>query len=71
MPDKGSDLVKKLAKRGAAVPKFMSPLFSKGYYLYVDNCYTSKNFTYYFFENGTLMWYRYVMKIQGQCNEQN
>ena len=52
--DAGSSLVKFLGKR-AVVPKLMSPLFSKGYHLHVDNWYTSENPARYLLENGTIM----------------
>ena len=44
-----SDLVKRLGK------KFMLPLFSKGYHLYVDNWYAGENLARYFLENETWM----------------
>ena len=44
-----SDLVKRLGK------KFMLPLFSKGYHLYVDNWYAGENLAHYFLENETWM----------------
>ena len=45
--NEGSDLVKRLGK------KFMLPLFSKGYHLYVDNWYAGENLARYFLENET------------------
>ena len=47
--------MKRLQKIRAVVPELMSPFVSKGYYLYVENWYTSKKLACYLLENGTLM----------------
>ena len=55
-PNKNDDdpqLVRRLGKSGAVIPRLMETLLNKGYRLYVDNWYTSQELFTYLHENGT------------------
>lgn len=47
------DLVRRLGKSGAFIPRLMETLLNKGYRLYVDNWYTSQVLFNYLHENNT------------------
>ena len=47
------DLVQRLGKSGAVIPRLMGTLLNKGYRLYVDNWYTSQVLLNYLHENNT------------------
>ena len=47
------DLVRRLGKSGAVIPRLMGTLLNKGYRLYVDNWYTSQVLFNYLHENNT------------------
>lgn len=50
---KKKEMMKKLVKSGAVVPKVMDDVFRVGYQLYVNNCYISEKLFYYLWENQT------------------
>ena len=51
--DADQQLVNRLGKSGAVVPRLMETLLDNGYHVYVDNWYTSEELFRYLHENGT------------------